>query len=174
MSPSAESDDRSDFSRFREDPNPSTVNPSRLMMGHFFPLGPRFRRLPYIPDTPPHNLAFAPRMRPSAESGCRLDFLRFREDPNRPAANPTRLILGGHSPRSGLVFADFRTFRTHRPVISRQECDTRPHPTIDFASRDFAKILTDRPSSRVARFWSISPQSGLIFVDFLLFGRAAP
>ena len=98
MRPETDPDHRPNSSRFREDPIRSAVDPGRLILGTFAPLAPRFRRLSYISDTPPLNLALAPRMRPATESGDRLDFSRFREDPNRLAVDPGRLILWGNRP----------------------------------------------------------------------------
>ena len=88
------------------------------------------------PDTPLRNIALVPGMRPLAESGDRLEFSRFCENPNRSAVAPTSLILG-HFPRSGLIFADFRTFQPRRSVISpsHQECDIRRSPAIGWISR---------------------------------------
>ena len=151
MRPSAEPDDRLGVSGFREDPT----------------------------DRPPiratHNLALAPRIRHAAESDGRRDFSRFRECPNQPAVSQDRLILG-LSPRSGIVFADFRIFQTHRPLISlsHQVCDLLPTPKIDRISRDSAKIINDRSSIRVAGFRGISHRSGLIFAGFRTFQTRRP
>ena len=80
--------DRLDFSRFCENPNRSPVDPTSLVLGHFPPIANYFRRLSQISDMPHRNLALPPGMRHSADPGDRLDFSRFRENPNRPAFDP--------------------------------------------------------------------------------------
>ena len=151
MRSETESGDRKDFSRFHEDPNRSAVDPGRLILGPFAPLAPRFRRLSYISDTPPLNLALASGMRSETEPGDRQDFSRFHEDPNRLAVDPGRLIRGPFAPIAPR-FCRLSHISDTPLLISplHRECVPKPNPAIGRICRDFTKILTDWPSIRVA------------------------
>ena len=164
MRSETESGDRMRCSRFHEEPNRLAADPVRLILRPFGPLAPRFHRLSYIPDTSPLYLDLALGMRSAAEPGDRIDFPRFPEYPSRLVVDQGR----GIAPQSRLVFADFRTFRATRLLISPLllECVRWPNPTIARISRDFLKILTNWPSIRVAWFWWISPHAGLFCADF--------
>ena len=89
---------RLDFSRFPEDSMRLAIDLGRRILGPFAPIAPLFRRLLYISDAPPLNLARAPRIPPEGGSGDRMDFSRSPEDPMRSAVDPGRLILGPCAP----------------------------------------------------------------------------
>ena len=96
--PKTESGDLCDFSIFPEDHMRLTVDPGRRILGAFGPLAPLFRRLLYIFDERPTNLALAPRMLPEGGSCDRRDFSRSPADRMRLAVDPGRLILGPFAP----------------------------------------------------------------------------
>ena len=138
------------ISRFSEGPNRPTVGPSRLIPTPFAPLETRLRWLSFVSDTPPVNLARAPRMRRATESDGRRDLARFPEDPDRPAVDPCRRILGSLRPARRQARRLLR-ITGEPPLIISPFSRGRfrgPNRAIPMVSRDFTGALTDRPAPR--------------------------
>ena len=96
--PETASGDRRDFSIFPGDPTRLAIDMGRRILGPFVPMAPLFRRILYISDAPPLNLAPAPRIPPGGESGDRRHLTRYPGNPRRLAVDPGRVFPAPFAP----------------------------------------------------------------------------